>query len=391
MSPMDAATLMERIGGGEVIPSSAAHRTLQGIAALADAGPLDVTFCSEKSYFDELRRTSAGLVLVSRRLLGPLEKAGLLPSAHAPSPGGPAHRAVTSAASGEGRPAGEFALGVVDDVELAMARALALFAPPIWRPGEGIDPTARVDATARLGPGCRVGPLVVIGPHVVLGARCVLHPGVVLGAETALGDDCELFPHVVVRERCRLGHRVTVHAGSIIGTDGFGYRWDGRQHLKVPQIGRVVIEDDVEIGSCTCIDRAKFGETVVGRGTKIDNLVQVAHNVRIGNHCIITGQVGLAGSVVVGHGVVFGGQSAVRDHVRLGDGAMVAACSAVAEDVAPGAVVSGLPALPHRQSLREQGALRRLPELVQQARQLQEQVRQLAAEIERLKQVGRAG
>ena len=134
----------------------------------------------------------------------------------------------------------------------------------------------------------------------------------------------------------------------MLGTDGFGYRWDGKQHVKIPQIGTVVIEDDVEIGSCVCIDRAKFSETRIGRGTKIDNLVQIGHNVIVGPHCIIVGQVGLAGSVHVGAGVVLGGQSAVRDHITLGDGSMIAACSAVAEDVTPNTTVSGLPALPHR-------------------------------------------
>lgn len=378
MPEIDAASLLDRLGGGELLPPSAAGRRVTGIASLEDAGPGDLAFCAEKAYFDALRHTAAAVVLVPRKLLGALEAAGLLPSdqeARLPAPAG-----------GDCRPR-LAALAVVDDVDHAVVRALSFFAPPVWRPAESVDGSARIDPTARLGDGCRIGPFVVVGPRAVLGRRCVLHAGVIIGSDTVVGDDCELFPHVVVRERCRLGHRVVIHAGSVVGSDGFGYRWDGKQHVKVPQIGQVVIEDDVEIGSCTCIDRAKFGATVVGRGTKIDNLVQVAHNVRIGMHCIITGQVGLAGSVVVGNGVVFGGQSAVRDHVRLGDGAMVAACSAVAEDVAPRAVVSGLPALPHRQSLREQGALRRLPELVQQTRHVQEQLRQLSAEVERLRQL----
>jgi UDP-3-O-[3-hydroxymyristoyl] glucosamine N-acyltransferase len=215
----------------------------------------------------------------------------------------------------------------------------------------------------------------------VLGARCVLYPGVYIGDDTTLGDDCHLLPNVVVRERCTLGHRVIVHAGAVIGTDGFGYRWDGKQHAKVPQIGTVEIGDDVEIGSCACIDRAKFAATRIGHGTKIDNLAQIGHNVVIGPHCIIVGQAGLAGSATLGTGVILGGQSAVRDHITMGDGAMLAACSGVMEDVPAKQIVSGLPALPHRQSLREQAALRRLPDLVVQVRKLEEELRALKAQL----------
>jgi UDP-3-O-[3-hydroxymyristoyl] glucosamine N-acyltransferase len=147
--------------------------------------------------------------------------------------------------------------------------------------------------------------------------------------------------------------------------------------VKIPQIGTIIVEDDVEIGSCVCVDRAKFSTTKIGRGTKIDNLVQIAHNVQVGAHCIIVGQAGLAGSVRLGNGVVLGGQCAIRDHITLGDAAMVAGCAGVAEDVDPKTIVSGLPALPHRQSLREQAALRRLPDLVVQVRKLQEELEQL--------------
>jgi UDP-3-O-[3-hydroxymyristoyl] glucosamine N-acyltransferase len=163
----------------------------------------------------------------------------------------------------------------------------------------------------------------------------------------------------------------------VIGSDGFGYRWDGKQHAKIPQIGTVIIEDDVELGSCVCVDRAKFSVTKIGRGTKIDNLVQIAHNVNIGPHCIIVGQAGMAGSVTLGTGVVLGGQSAIRDHITIGDQAMVAATAGVHEDVPPKTIVSGIPALPHRQSLREQAALRHLPDLRVQLRKLQEEVEAL--------------
>jgi UDP-3-O-[3-hydroxymyristoyl] glucosamine N-acyltransferase len=203
---------------------------------------------------------------------------------------------------------------------------------------------------------------------------------VCIGDQVSMGDDCELFANVVVRERITIGNRVIIHAGSVLGTDGFGYRWDGTRHVKIPQIGTVIVEDDVEIGSCVCIDRAKFSATRIGRGSKIDNLVQIGHNVVIGPDCIIVGQAGLAGSVKLEANVILGGQTAVRDHVTIGAGAMAAACSAIADDVAPKSIVSGMPAFPHRQSLREQAALRRLPDLVVQVRKLEEQVRKLRGE-----------
>jgi UDP-3-O-[3-hydroxymyristoyl] glucosamine N-acyltransferase len=234
-----------------------------------------------------------------------------------------------------------------------------------------------VAPTATRGPDTAVGFNCFVGQRVSLGARTVLHPGVYVGDDTTLGDDCEIFPNVTIRERCTIGHRVIVHANSAVGSDGFGYRWDGTKHAKIPQIGTVVIEDDVEIGSCVCIDRAKFGATRVGRGSKLDNLVQFAHNVVAGPHCLLTGQSGVAGSAKLGAGVVLGGQSAVRDHVTMGDGAMLAACSGVMEDVDPKQIVSGLPALPHRQTLREQAAIRHLPELRTEVRKLQDELEQL--------------
>jgi UDP-3-O-[3-hydroxymyristoyl] glucosamine N-acyltransferase len=260
---------------------------------------------------------------------------------------------------------------------MAVAKVLEIFAPPIPRPPIGVHPSARLAPDVRLGEDVAIGPYVVVGSGTSIGRNTILHPGVIISSDVAIGDDCEIHSNVTIRERITIGSRVIIHAGSVLGTDGFGYRWDGTRHQKIPQIGTVVIEDDVEIGSCVCIDRAKFSTTRIGRGTKIDNLVQVAHNVQTGPHCIIVGQAGMAGSVTLGAGVVLGGQCAVRDHVTMGDGSMVAACSGVAEDVDPKTIVSGLPALPHRQTLREQAALRRLPDLVVQVRKLQEQLDEL--------------
>lgn len=328
-------------------PAGHAQRAVTGMATLAEAGPSDLSFLGSDTYLKQFATTKAAAVIVQKRVKLPRDGSVSTP------------------------------VFVVDDADLAVARILEHFAPPVPRPPVGRHHAAFVAPSASVGDGARIGANVFIGDDSRIGRNVVLHPGVYVGASVDIGDDCELFPNVVVRERVRIGHRVVIHAGAIIGSDGFGYRWDGTRHAKVPQIGTVVIEDDVEIGSCVCIDRAKFSTTRVGRGTKMDNLVQVGHNVQIGPHCIIVGQVGLAGTVTLGAGVVLGGQSAVRDHVTMGDGSMAAGCSGVAEDVDPKMIVSGLPALPHRQSLREQAALRRLPDLVAQVRKLQEEVEAL--------------
>jgi len=328
-------------------PPTGGQRHISGVNTLEAAGADEISFLSAESFLPQFRATRAAAVIVQRRVKLPQQS---------PTPVLP-----------------------VDDADLAIARVLELFAPPVPHPPAGVDPTARVAQSAQLADDAAIGPNAVVGQRTRIGRGSHIHAGVIVGDDVVIGDHCQLFPNVVVRERITIGSRVIIHAGSVLGTDGFGYRWDGRQHVKIPQVGTVIIEDDVEIGSCVCIDRAKFGSTRVGRGTKIDNLVQIAHNVQIGSNCIVVGQAGLAGSVTLGERVMLGGQSAIRDHITLRDGAMVAACSGVAEDVAPQTQVSGLPALPHRQSLREQAALRRLPDLVAHVRRLQEELDKLKA------------
>jgi UDP-3-O-[3-hydroxymyristoyl] glucosamine N-acyltransferase len=342
---MPALTLAEIADLLQCPSPSDADRSVTGVAMLADAQPDQVSFLGSDKYLPQLANTQAAAVIVQKRVK--------LPPDH-------------------GR-----AVFLVDDADIAVGKLLERFAPPIPRPPVGKHHTAVVAPSASLGDGTRVGPHVVIGDDCRIGKNCVFHAGVVIGANVDVGDDCEFFPNVVVRERVTIGSRVIVHANSAIGSDGFGYRWNGREHQKIPQIGSIVIEDDVEIGSCVCIDRAKCSITKIGRGTKIDNLVQVAHNVITGPHCIIAGQSGMAGSAVLGAGVMLGGQAAVRDHVTMGDQSAVAACSAAAENVDPKTIVSGVPALPHRQTLREQAALRRLPDLVVQVRKLQEELEAL--------------
>ena len=337
---------------GSSVPLDAGGREIVGITSLNEATADHISFCTDSHYAAQLANTKAAAVIVPAELKLP-----------------------------ETSPAIGTCLLVVKQAEVAVNQVLALFAPPVPRPAEGVDAMARVDATAELADGVRVGPFVSIGARARIGANSVVHAGVFIGDDVVIGEDCELFPNVVIRERCSVGNRVIIHANATIGSDGYGYRWDGRKHAKIPQIGVVTIGDDVEIGSNACIDRAKFSATVIGPGTKIDNLVQVAHNVRMGAHCLVTAQVGLAGSVTLGNGVVLGGQAAVRDHIKMGDGAMAAGCSGVAEDVEPKGIVSGVPVRPHRQYLREQGAVRRIPELAQQIRKLTEEMAALKAKL----------
>lgn len=266
---------------------------------------------------------------------------------------------------------------LVENPEEAMAVILGRFAPPVPRPAPGVHPSAVVASSATLGEGVAVGPHAVIGEHAVIGDATVLHAQVFIGAQARIGRQCELWPGVVVRERCTLGDRVVIHPNTTIGADGFGYRFTEGRHQKIPQIGTVDIEDDVEIGANCAVDRAKFGVTRIGRGAKIDNLVQIGHNVRVGAGCLIVAQCGLAGSARLGRGVVLGGQVGVRDHVTIGDGTLVAACASVSKDLPPGGRFVGSPAVDAKEFVRERASIHRVPRLTEQVKSLIKRVEQL--------------
>jgi UDP-3-O-[3-hydroxymyristoyl] glucosamine N-acyltransferase len=314
---------------------------IRGVAGLDDAGPGDLSFLANPRYAGKLGTTRAAAVV--------------LPAAHASD-----------------RPA-----LVSDNPYLAFARAVALVRP-LPRPAPGVDASARVHESAVLGEGVHVGALAVVGPLARVGARSVLHPHVVLYDGVELGEDCVLHSGVHVRERCRLGSRVVVQNGAVIGGDGFGFARDaqGRYH-KFPQVGVVVVEDDVEIGALSAIDRAALGETRVGRGTKLDNLVQVGHSVTIGEDSVLAGQVGIAGSTRLGKRVTLAGQVGVAGHLEIGDGVTVTAQTGIPGSVEAGALISGSPALENRAWLKSTAVFAKLPELQRRLRELERRVESL--------------
>lgn len=327
----------ELLGDGEVVMS--------GAGGLEDAGAGDLVRVDAPRFLDAALASPAAALLV-----GP----GLETS---------------------GRPALR-----VRDPRLAFARALELFYPE-RRPPAGVDPTARLGPGVTLGEGCSLGPYVALGARVALGNNVVLHPFVCLGDEVRVGDDTVLYPQVTVYERVTIGRRVRIHSGAVIGADGFGYVPPTGMPRKMPQVGSVVIEDDVEIGANTGIDRATTGVTWIGAGTKLDNMVQVGHNVRIGRGCRIAALVGIAGSVAIEDEVMIGGLAGVSDHVRLGRGVLVGASSAVWKDVPAGTIVSGQPARPHREQLRAQAAAARLVDANGRIRELERRLRAAEARL----------
>ncbi|MFO8013303.1 MAG: UDP-3-O-(3-hydroxymyristoyl)glucosamine N-acyltransferase [Phycisphaerae bacterium] len=312
-------------------------RQVRAVAALADAGPADVAFVSLPRYAKEAAASSAGCLVVPEDWQPPAE-------------------------TGEG--AGPGALLYVADVNRAMVRAAEMLCPPLPVPAAGVHPKAAVADSAALGEGVHVGACAVVGEHARVGDRTRIRAGAVVADEAVLGADCDVHSGVVIRERCRLGDRVVVHAGSVIGSDGFGYTAGEAGPEKIPQLGTVEIGDDAEIGAGVTVDRARFGATRIGRKVKIDNLVQIAHNVEVGEGTVIVAQVAVAGSTRIGRGCRIAGQAAIDGHLTIGDGARVAAKAGVTKDVPPGTDVSGYPAVEHRQHLREQAALRRSAEVL---------------------------
>jgi UDP-3-O-[3-hydroxymyristoyl] glucosamine N-acyltransferase len=308
------------------------------VAGIEEAGPGDLTFVANPKYAARLADTRATAVILSPDLQTPL------PSLVSTNP------------------------------YLTFARAAALLHPPL-RPAPGVHASAQVDPTAVLGAGVHVGALAVIGPRARVGARTAIHPQVVLYPDVDIGEDCVLHSAVQVREGCRIGHRVVVQNGAVIGGDGFGFAKDQEgRYEKIPQLGIVVVEDDVEIGALTAIDRAAMSETRIGRGTKIDNLVQIGHSVTVGADTVLAGQVGVAGSTKIGSRVTLAGQVGVAGHLTIADGVIATAQTGIPSSVEAGATVSGYPAIDNRAWLKSSAVFARLPELQKRLRELEKKV-----------------
>lgn len=315
-----------------------AGRVIAGIQPLDRAGPDDLSFIAHPRY-----RSAAGTSRAAALIVGSSDRV-----------------------SGRN-------LIVVDNPYAALASVMGLFFESV-PPEPGISPQAVLGEDARCGPDVSIGPFAVVGRRCRVGDRTVIMPHVVLGDDVRIGADSVLHAGVVVYARSVLGERVIVHAGSVLGSDGFGYAETDGSRAKIPQVGNVIIEDDVEIGACTTIDRATFGSTVVGRGTKVDNLVQIAHNVVIGEGSILVAQAGIAGSTTLGSRVILAGQSGAAGHLKLGERTVVGAKSAVLQDLPPGSFVIGHPAVNHREWKKERAAARRLPELLRRVARLEKAV-----------------
>ena len=322
--------------GGDVVGNL--DFVVRGVAGFDDAGPDDITFATAASYQKRIDETGAGAVIVPFQLSQ-----------------------------------SEKVLVRVKNPYLALAKVSSLF-HGVDRPLAGISQQAWVGDHFRCGKAISVYPGVFIGNNVTLGDRVTLHAGVVVGNGVEMGDDVTVHPNASVLERCRIGSRVLIHAGSVIGSDGFGFAPDGRQYHKIPQVGIVRIDDDVEIGACNAIDRATFGQTWIKRGVKTDNLVHIAHNVIVGEDTVLVAQVGISGSVTIGNHAILAGQAGIAGHVTIGNGVTVGGQAGVAKSIPDGQVVSGSPGMPHRLWLKTSNIIPKLPDMKKKLNELERRI-----------------
>lgn len=338
---MKLSDLAERLGGSLEGDESI---DITAVAGLKEAGRGDLSFLANPKYAAQVASTGASAVIV------PMD-----------------WDRTTNCA-----------LIRVENSDQAFAEAAELFHEPVPPAKPGVHPTACVAESARLGDGVSIGANCTVEEGVVIGANTVIQANCVIGYKTVIGENCLLYPLVSTREFTEIGDRVIIHNGTVVGSDGFGYavQKDGSR-TKIPQIGKVVIEDDVEIGANVAIDRARFGKTKIGKGTKIDNLVQIAHNVVVGEHSVMCGQVGISGSTTIGSRVILAGQAGLAGHLEVGDGAIVGAQSGVMKDIEPKDFVIGSPAMPHLQYKKMVANTILLPKLKDKVKQLEERLDQL--------------
>jgi UDP-3-O-[3-hydroxymyristoyl] glucosamine N-acyltransferase len=312
------------------------ERVVSGLKGITEAGPSDVAFLANPKYAAALPRCQAGAVLVR---------------------------------PGQKVPEG-LAVVRVEDPYLAYAKLLSMATARPYQAG-GVHPRAFVHDTARVGREVTIHALAYVGPEAVVGDRAVLHPGVHVGEGARVGEDTVLHPNATVYHGCSVGARCIIHAGTVIGSDGYGFVPEGEGYFKIPQVGTVQIDDEVELGALNSVDRAATGRTWIQSGVKTDNMVHIAHNCTIGEHSLLVAQVGISGSTQLGKRVVLGGQAGVAGHLSLGDGVQAAGGSGIIKSLEPGEVVAGVPAMPHRLWLRVSGLIRRLPELFKRVKALE--------------------
>ncbi len=330
---------ISRAIGGTIIGS--ADLTVSGVSSLTDARPEDLGYVASDRFIKAAAESKAAALIVGREI----------PELSRPQI-------------------------VVGNPAYAFARIAETFFVASFQ-SRGISEQIARGVGVEVGPQASIWPFVTVGDRVHIGARVTLYPGVFIGDDAVIGDDSVLYPNVTVREGCHIGARVIIHSGTVIGSDGFGYVQHEGRHHKIPQLGIVCIEDDVELGANVTVDRATFGRTVIKRGTKIDNLVQVAHNVSIGEHSILVAQVGIAGSTRLGHHVIVGGQAGLADHLEIGNQVMIAARSGVNRSLTGNQIVSGAPVMPHDVAMKAMAVIPRLPELRRQVRELEQRMRAL--------------
>jgi UDP-3-O-[3-hydroxymyristoyl] glucosamine N-acyltransferase len=330
--------IAERVHG-EIIGDE--NLIIAGLGSLSSAGPQEISFFADPRYREELIETQASAVLVR-------EETALFKGTQV----------------------------VVSDPARAYREIAALFAPPLPR-YHGISEQAVVHESSHVGRNASVYPLVYVGKEAVVGDDTVLFPGVFIGDRVRIGNRTVVYPNVSILQDCVIGADVILHAGTVIGSDGFGFYQEGSGSKKIPQIGIVQIDDEVEIGANNCIDRAALGRTWIQRGVKTDNFVHIGHNVVIGEGTIVVAQVGISGSVAVGRQVIIGPQAGLADHVRVGDGAVVVGKSGVIKSIQPGEVVSGFPTMPHRRWLKTTGLIQNLPEFSRRLRTMEKQLKDL--------------
>ncbi|MBI4055036.1 MAG: UDP-3-O-(3-hydroxymyristoyl)glucosamine N-acyltransferase [Elusimicrobia bacterium] len=318
------------------------QQVLEGAASLGEATPKDVSFLAHPRYAAQLRQTQAGCVLLP-------ENNALIKS-------------------------GSFTQIYVKNPQWAFAQVLSQLEPERRSHPRGVHATALIASSAKVAPSASLGAYCVIEEGAEIGEEAILYPQCYVGRNSKIGRRCLLYPQTVVREEVEVGEDCILHSGCVLGADGYGYVFMQQKHKKIPQLGRVKVEAEVEIGANVTVDRATIGTTTIGKGTKIDNLVQIAHNVQIGEHCLIIAQAGIAGSTKIGNGVILAGQAGVIGHITVGDQVRIGAQSGVIGDVPAGAILWGTPAQPHRQSLKLEALQRKLPKLFETVRELKKKL-----------------